>query len=155
MKHQIPSLESLFHTSFKILLDGFTGLSFQGSCYKHPLFDTLSLLISFTFRNHVVISGYHVTEDTGTGIVHTAPPHGMDDFLACKYHNVITIPGVTESQSTSDIPRVTLPDDIPRYPLKEDVDEDGRYYQDVWTSRLQGKDVLDDGNREVVGAWRG
>ena len=31
MKHQIPSLESLFHTSFKILLDGFTGLSFQGS----------------------------------------------------------------------------------------------------------------------------
>ena len=102
-------------------------------------------------RSHIFISGYHVTEDTGTGIVHTAPAHGLDDFNICKYHNVITIPDVADdTSSTSSIPRVTIPDDIPHYVLKEDVDENGSYYSDVWTDRLHGKDVLTEGNKEVV-----
>ena len=91
-----------------------------------------------------------MTEDTGTGIVHTAHAHGLDDFNVCKYHNVITIPGVSNDTSSSSIPRVAIPDDIPRYVLKEDVDENGCYYQDVWTDRLQGKEVMTEGNKEVV-----
>jgi isoleucyl-tRNA synthetase len=31
-----------------------------------------------------VLHGDHVTDDSGTGIVHTAPAHGYDDFLVCK-----------------------------------------------------------------------
>jgi isoleucine--tRNA ligase len=109
------------------------------------------LLFSLFPRSHVFISGYHVTEDTGTGIVHTAPAHGLDDFNICKYHNVITIPDVADdTSSSSSIPRVSIPDDIPHYVLKEDVDENGCYYSDVWTDRLHGKDVLTEGNKEVV-----
>lgn len=29
------------------------------------------------------IKGNHVTSDIGTGLVHTAPSHGFDDYLVC------------------------------------------------------------------------
>jgi len=41
-------------------------------------------------------------------------------------------------------------DEVKKYELKEDVDEDGCYYKNVWTERLQGKDVLKEGTSEVV-----
>ena len=31
-------------------------------------------------RNSLIISGDHVTTDAGTGIVHTAPGHGLEDY---------------------------------------------------------------------------
>ncbi|MDY5251694.1 MAG: isoleucine--tRNA ligase [Erysipelotrichaceae bacterium] len=38
-------------------------------------------------RPSVVILGDHVTDEDGTGCVHTAPGHGMEDFMVCqKYH---------------------------------------------------------------------
>lgn len=44
---------------------------------KHPLYD----------RESLVILGDHVTLDDGTGLVHTAPGHGADDFnVGMKYH---------------------------------------------------------------------
>ncbi len=43
---------------------------------KHPFYD----------RTSVIILGDHVTPEAGTGCVHTAPGHGMDDFIVgCKY----------------------------------------------------------------------
>ncbi len=43
---------------------------------KHPLYD----------RNSTVICGEHVTLDAGTGSVHTAPGHGLEDYeVCCKY----------------------------------------------------------------------
>ena len=41
---------------------------------KHPLYD----------RDSLVILGDYVTTDAGTGAVHTAPDHGVDDFYAAK-----------------------------------------------------------------------
>jgi isoleucyl-tRNA synthetase len=35
-----------------------------------------------------IITGDHVTEISGTGLVHTAPGHGFDDFLVCKRHGI-------------------------------------------------------------------
>jgi len=35
----------------------------------------------------VYVSGY-VTLDTGTGIVHSAPAYGIDDFISCKAHGM-------------------------------------------------------------------
>ena len=123
-----------------------------------------NILLFLNSSSHVFISGHHVTSDTGTGIVHTAPAHGLDDFNICKYHHVITLPGsatnttnnndtnnvTMQEHSSSQIPIVSLPADIPKYELKEDVDEDGCYYKNVWTERLQGKDVLKEGTKEVV-----
>ncbi len=41
---------------------------------QHPFIDRTSL----------VIVGDHVTLESGTGCVHTAPGHGVDDFIVCK-----------------------------------------------------------------------
>jgi isoleucyl-tRNA synthetase len=38
-------------------------------------------------RASVLICGEHVTDDSGTGLVHTAPGHGHDDFAVCKRWN--------------------------------------------------------------------
>merc|ERR1712078_383611 len=39
--------------------------------YRHPLMDRTS---------PVVIGGEYITTESGTGLVHTAPGHGVDDF---------------------------------------------------------------------------
>jgi len=38
----------------------------------------------------VVIGGDFVTDDSGTGIVHTAPAYGEDDFDACLKHGIVS-----------------------------------------------------------------
>ncbi|RLQ95813.1 isoleucine--tRNA ligase [Falsibacillus albus] len=45
---------------------------------KHPLYE----------RESLVILGEHVTTDSGTGCVHTAPGHGEDDFLVGKQYGL-------------------------------------------------------------------
>lgn len=44
---------------------------------QHPFID----------RESSVLLGDHVTLDAGTGIVHTAPGHGMDDYLVVQKYN--------------------------------------------------------------------
>lgn len=48
---------------------------------QHPFIDRTSL----------VIVGDHVTLESGTGCVHTAPGHGVDDFIVCKKYPEIPI----------------------------------------------------------------
>jgi len=45
---------------------------------KHPLYD----------RDSVVVLGEHVTLEAGTGCVHTAPGHGVDDFEVGMRYNL-------------------------------------------------------------------
>jgi isoleucyl-tRNA synthetase len=52
------------------LLQTFKGSELEHVIAKHPLFD----------RESRVILGNHVTLDAGTGCVHTAPGHGMEDY---------------------------------------------------------------------------
>ncbi len=49
------------------------------------------LIHPFLERKSVLLHGDHVTNETGTGCVHTAPAHGMDDHLICKKNNIDTI----------------------------------------------------------------
>lgn len=53
------------------------GSDFELMTARHPFFD----------RDSVVILGDHVTLDAGTGCVHTAPGHGMEDFAACRAYD--------------------------------------------------------------------
>lgn len=41
----------------------------------------------FLERQSTVLLGTHVTLDAGTGIVHTAPGHGMDDYVVCQQYD--------------------------------------------------------------------
>tara|TARA_B100001540_G_scaffold131981_1_gene117414 strand:- start:466 stop:3237 length:2772 start_codon:yes stop_codon:yes gene_type:complete len=51
----------------------------------------IDLTHPFLDRKSVVLHADHVTTETGTGCVHTAPAHGMDDYLICKKNNIDTI----------------------------------------------------------------
>jgi len=60
------------------------GAALSGLAFHHPLaasdpgYDRLS----------PVYPGEYVTLDTGTGIVHSAPAYGIDDFISCKAHGM-------------------------------------------------------------------
>ncbi|MGB4342074.1 MAG: isoleucine--tRNA ligase [Moraxellaceae bacterium] len=49
----------------------------------------LVLLHPFYEREVPVIVGEHVTADSGTGAVHTAPGHGQDDFVIGRKYNLL------------------------------------------------------------------
>lgn len=58
-----------------------SGQALENLLLKHPFFD----------KQVPVILGDHVTTDAGTGAVHTAPDHGMDDFLVGQKYGLGTI----------------------------------------------------------------
>ncbi len=59
----------------------FTGAELEGMKTKHPLYD----------RPSPIIVGDHVTLESGTGCVHTAPGYGVEDFEVCKKYDDIGI----------------------------------------------------------------
>ncbi|ESN99013.1 hypothetical protein HELRODRAFT_188978 [Helobdella robusta] len=67
----------------------------------------------------------HVTSDKGTGLVHTAPAHGVEDFQVALKFNL---------------------------PMDCHVDDDGKYMGDADCSykHLQGLPVLGEGNQQVL-----
>ncbi|MGN0192242.1 MAG: isoleucine--tRNA ligase [Candidatus Gastranaerophilaceae bacterium] len=48
---------------------------------KHPLYN----------RRSVIITGDHVTAEAGTGCVHTAPGHGLEDWEVCRKYDIKTL----------------------------------------------------------------
>lgn len=59
-----------------------------GTSYAHPIYKDII---------HNFVPANHVTADKGTGLVHTAPAHGPDDFLV-YLNNKISI--VSETRIT-------------------------------------------------------
>lgn len=59
----------------------FRGSELEHMKTKHPLYD----------RTSPVIVGDHVTLESGTGCVHTAPGYGVEDFEVCKNYDDIGI----------------------------------------------------------------
>ena len=60
------------------------GIHLGGIRFKHPLHKT----DPFYNRYSPVYLAEYVTLDTGTGIVHSAPAYGVDDFISCKAHGL-------------------------------------------------------------------
>ena len=64
---------------------------------KHPVLDKFSR----------IILGEHVTLDAGTGAVHTAPGHGLEDWEVCQKYNIETFsPLDGRGRWTKDIPEL-------------------------------------------------
>ncbi len=57
---------------------------------KGAALDMLPLQHPFQERIVPVICGEHVTLEAGTGLVHTAPAHGLDDYFAGQKYNLPT-----------------------------------------------------------------
>ena len=87
------------------------GKNFENMTVYHPFID----------RESLIILGNHVTLDAGTGCVHTAPGHGVEDFEVCKKYSQI--------------------------PIKVVVDEKGNMTKDAY--EFEGLSV-DDANKKIL-----
>lgn len=81
------------------------------------------LLLSHPFlaRDIPMLLGEHVTTDAGTGFVHTAPAHGLEDYWVCNQYKI---------------------------ELYNPVNAQGRYVADL--PRLAGLHVFQEGNAAVI-----
>ncbi len=60
----------------KKILGRATGVALEGLVFRHPFLD----------RDVPMVLAQHVTTESGTGLVHTAPAHGVEDFeVGVKY----------------------------------------------------------------------
>ena len=62
------------------------GISAELSRFKHPIFD----------RESLAVAADYVTLDEGTGVVHTAPGHGRDDFFTGQKYGLPILTPVDE-----------------------------------------------------------
>jgi len=111
----IDSLSETLKTKLTPLGDGpFLGAEIEGLTYQHP---TISDRI-----NPVIVGGDYITTDAGTGLVHTAPGHGQDDYIAGLKYNL---------------------------PLHSPVDDLGNFTEEAGVE-LKGLNVLTDGNEKCI-----
>ncbi|HVL59661.1 MAG TPA: class I tRNA ligase family protein, partial [Burkholderiaceae bacterium] len=54
------------------------GCALEGIAFRHPFYD----------RDSPVYLGDYVTLDTGTGVVHSSPAYGVEDFESCKRYGM-------------------------------------------------------------------
>jgi isoleucyl-tRNA synthetase len=59
-------------------ITGVYGRSLEGIRFHHPFYE----------RIVPIVLGEHVTLDVGTGIVHTAPAHGLDDWIVAQRYGL-------------------------------------------------------------------
>ena len=78
LKSLAESLKAEFKLETCELIKTFKGSELEGITTRHPFID----------RESIIILGDHVTDDAGTGCVHTAPGHGEDDYRVGKLYNL-------------------------------------------------------------------
>ena len=92
----------------------FKGQDLEHTTYRHPLFDR---------ESPVVVGGDYITTDSGTGLVHTAPGHGQEDYIVGRRYGL---------------------------PILAPVDDDGNFTPEA--GEFAGLNVLGDGNQAVIDA---
>eukprot|EP00903_Cladosiphon_okamuranus_P011908 g11184.t1 len=95
------------------VVETFKGKDLIGIKYQHPLCDRVS---------EVVVGGDYITTETGTGLVHTAPGHGQEDYVTGLKYGL---------------------------PLLSPVDDAGKFTVEAG-ERFKGLNVLKEGNEEVL-----
>lgn len=90
------------------------GQNLEHSRYRHPLYDR---------ESEIVIGGDYITTESGTGLVHTAPGHGQEDYITGQKYGL---------------------------PLLAPVDDAGNFTEEA--GQFAGLNVLGDGNQAVIDA---
>ena len=114
-KDLVESLSKTFGVPLTIEAE-ILGQELEHSTYRHPLFDR---------ESPIVIGGDYVTTESGTGLVHTAPGHGEDDFYVGQRYGL---------------------------PVLCPVDEAGIFTEEA--GPFAGLDVLGDANAAVIRAMQ-
>ena len=109
----VERLSELFGTTLTVKAT-LSGKDLEHTTYRHPLFDR---------ESPIVIGGDYVTTESGTGLVHTAPGHGMDDYVVGQRYAL---------------------------PILSPVDELGNFTEEA--GPFKGLNVLKDANPAVIDA---
>ena len=83
-KELAEKLSETFGSGLTVVAE-LSGETLAGSTYRHPLAQKDS---AFDRVSPIVIGGDYVTTESGTGLVHTAPGHGQEDFLVGQRENL-------------------------------------------------------------------
>ncbi len=100
-------------------------------CFKGSELEYMKAAHPFMGRESLVIVGDHVTLESGTGCVHTAPGFGVDDFEVCKkYPEVgITVPVDAKGILTSEAGKYEgLTTDNANKAIAKDLEESGALF---------------------------
>ena len=92
------------------------GKALEHCTYKHPLFDR---------ESPVVIGGDYITTESGTGLVHTAPGHGQEDYIVGQRYGL---------------------------PILSPVDDKGNLTEEA--GKFAGLNVLKDANEAIIQAMQ-
>ncbi|WP_038314437.1 isoleucine--tRNA ligase [Kingella kingae] len=69
--------------------------------------ENLKLTHPFLAREILMLNGSHVTTDAGTGLVHTAPAHGLEDYFVCNQYGIeLYNPVNAQGRYISEVPRL-------------------------------------------------
>ncbi|KAF3245712.1 isoleucine-tRNA ligase [Orbilia oligospora] len=95
-EERVEHLQKLMDEDLEVIVKDIPGKALLDVTYNHPLFPS-------TASPHPVLAADYVTSDTGTGLVHCAPGHGMEDYLTCQKHNIQPFSPIDDSGNyTSD-----------------------------------------------------
>ncbi len=83
-KELAEKLSETFGTGLTVVAE-IKGDALAGSTYRHPLAQKDA---TFDRVSPIVIGGDYVTTESGTGLVHTAPGHGQEDFAVGQRENL-------------------------------------------------------------------
>ncbi|AUB34521.1 IARS, isoleucyl-tRNA synthetase [Nostoc flagelliforme CCNUN1] len=92
----------------------FKGNDLEHTTYRHPLFDR---------ESPIVVGGDYITTESGTGLVHTAPGHGQEDYIVGQRYGL---------------------------PILAPVDDNGNFTEEA--GEFARLNVLGDGNQAVIDA---
>eukprot|EP00931_Biecheleriopsis_adriatica_P031265 TRINITY_DN18359_c0_g2_i1.p1 TRINITY_DN18359_c0_g2~~TRINITY_DN18359_c0_g2_i1.p1 ORF type:complete len:1056 (+),score=244.62 TRINITY_DN18359_c0_g2_i1:50-3217(+) len=109
----VEDLQELFGASLTVLSE-FDGGQLEGLQYEHPITGITC---------PVVLGGSYITTESGTGLVHTAPGHGADDYIVGQKYGL----------------EVAAP-----------VNDAGNFTEEVGMESLVGANVLKDANDRVI-----
>ena len=109
----VSRLTEKFATNLTVIAT-ILGKDLEGCIYQHPLFDR---------ESPVVIGGDYITTESGTGLVHTAPGHGQDDYIVGQKYNL---------------------------PILSPVDDKGNFTAEA--GEFAGLNVLKDANEAIITA---
>ncbi|KAM3092215.1 isoleucine--tRNA ligase [Phormidesmis sp. 146-35] len=112
-KDLVDRLSEILGTSLTIQAS-MMGRLLEHTTYRHPLFDRIS---------EIVIGGDYVTTEAGTGLVHTAPGHGQEDYQVGQRYGL---------------------------PILAPVDDNGDFTEEA--GPFAGLNVLGEGNTAVIQA---
>ncbi|KAF9604472.1 hypothetical protein IFM89_006754 [Coptis chinensis] len=107
----VPALESKWHVKLTVKKTCL-GSDLENCRYIHPIDKR---------ECPVVIGGDYITTESGTGLVHTAPGHGQEDYITGLKYGL---------------------------PVVSPVDDEGKFTEEA--GKFSGLDVLGDGNTAVV-----